>query len=472
MSNIKNLAVVCCLAFAMINVSYSSPDDLPAASTTATEESSISINDIGALFSSAAKNAQLQNEVDKKLAEEQNIDDGQAVKSIDKLSELAIEDERSQVGQENSTRLTPELIPANGVVAASTTEPVVTATPDAQADAQVVVDVPVVQEIADAPVVAVKPTFSGGSKTERNFSFENTYITRNSARAVQSSISNRMLYKIHSNEPIWVSINYDNSKQNETVGLGYKTDTIGAVIGYDFINDSDMSFGAVAAFESAKIDYSGAYGKSADGKQYSGFAGLYGSYTYEGFDIYASSLFGYTNYKLNRLLQNESAGLAHSKYSGLSFCNKMSTDYMFESGSLRFGPEVSLYFDVVNQKKSSEKSNTYTILHNSTNDVYLSGEFGVKVTSNVTNANKSLVPHAFIGYYSDIYKRNSKRKCHDANGNVVKEIFNNKKHNSVVVKCGLDMEISESFTASVDYIGYIGKNVKSNEVAAAISYKF
>lgn len=318
-----------------------------------------------------------------------------------------------------------------------------------------------------------KYSIFGGFSVERNFSFENTYITRNSARVVQNAISNRMLYKISANEPIWVSINYSNSKQNETVGLGYKADTIGAVIGYDFINDSEMSFGAVAAFEVTDIDYSGKYSdKNANGKQYSGFAGLYGSYTDGCFDIYASSLLGYTNYKLNRLLENETSKLAHSNYSGLSFCNKVSTDYMFETESFRFGPEASLYIDVVNQKKSTEKTATYTVNHNSNTDVYVSGEFGVKVVGKSKSAEKILVPHAFVGFYADLYKDNSKRKCHDNSGNVVKETFNNKKHHYFVVKSGFDINVNDYISASIDYVGYISNNVITNEIAAAVSYKF
>lgn len=78
----------------------------------------------------------------------------------------------------------------------------------------------------------------------------------------------------------------------------------------------------------------------------------------------------------------------------------------------------------------------------------------------------------FVGFYSDLYKDNSKRKCRDNNGNVVNERLNNKKHHSFVVKSGFDVNVNNYVSASLDYVGYISKNVTTNEIAASVSYKF
>ncbi len=304
-------------------------------------------------------------------------------------------------------------------------------------------------------------------------SYEHSLVARNVIRTVQSSVLNELvadeLYvfdNIYTRNHLWGKVLYEHG--HHTASLHHVDHTKGILIGNTIDIDSQKSIGIVAGFTATDMRYRKAY-NGAKSKQNSFHSGIYGSFLVGRFffsDIFVAD---YIQYKdlLNPSIQRVKEYKIHSTYHGKAISNKFSMGYILEAEQHVFCPEVSVYYDYIQQNKHGyHMLDHYDVVNDRTHDTFVTCETGIRYFN---NSNPIIIPNIFVGYEFTLKRDIGTRSMTPKQDIISSEAINS---DNFVARLNLNYDLFQQTQASIQLDGSYRKHHSTLGIGFILSHQF
>jgi hypothetical protein len=265
---------------------------------------------------------------------------------------------------------------------------------------------------------------------------------------------------------LWKSVRWTQSYAKNHIS--HRDKIFAGMIGFNFSNFDDKFFGIFVGFSDADINCTG-QNSGTSGQQSGVNVGAYGAIALsDEFAVSYSSMIWYARFRCDQNLKNADYGprnlRAHSKYYGISYFNKLSLMYAFQSGRYTFYPEISLHFDWVGQSTHDVKVGEETLFRRTgVRGFYVSYEIGMRCRAVGWRGHRGIYPDIFVGYEFDMSRHGA---------SLQQDIPETRRMDHLVTKIGLILHLSNKLCANAWYIGNYNKNFGLSGVSMGITYNF
>ncbi len=304
-------------------------------------------------------------------------------------------------------------------------------------------------------------------------SYEHSLVARNVIRTIQSSVPNELvtngLYvfdNTYAHNHLWGKVLYEYG--HHTASLHHINHTKGILIGNTVNIDSQKSIGIVAGFTSTGMRYKKAH-RGAKSKQNSFHGGIYGSFLVGKFFFSDVFVADYIQYKdlINPSIERVNKYKIHSTYHGKAISNKFSMGYILEAEQHVFCPEVSIYYDYIQQNKHGYRMlDHYDVVNDRTHDTFVTCETGIRYFN---NSNPIITPNIFVGYEFTLKRDIGTRSMTPKQNMISSEAINS---DNFVARLNLNYDLFQQTQASILLDGIYRKHHSTLGIGVVLSHQF